>query len=318
MKDVFMMNSYKNYMFMVLMPCFFMVFEVSGQQEMASSRYMVNAEIINPAYTGISGDLAIKTFGRNQWLGVEGAPRTIWASISSPLNPLRRGNLASFGLSFGAESIGPSNKMQISGDYSYTISFRSDLKVRLGLKAGVDILNTDFTKLRVRDIENDLFTQNIENDLSPFFGVGGMVHTDDWYLGLSTPNILKINLYSGNETVLLRNKSHHYLMGGYVLQIDRDGIYEVMPAFLLGAVSGAPIRTNLSVSLRYRNRLVLGYSCNIDGLMSGRVSFALTDKMELGYAYDWLYGDNSFRAYSSGSHEFFMRFEFGLINSKFF
>ena len=56
---------------------FFLMQFIWSQQESYYSLYQYNMNLVNPAFAGTKdGDLAT-LIDRNQWLGVEGAPRTL-------------------------------------------------------------------------------------------------------------------------------------------------------------------------------------------------------------------------------------------------
>ena len=71
---------------------------------------------VNPGYTGSRGQLAIISLYRNQWVGVEGAPKTITFGIDSPL-----GRYDGIGLSIVQDDIGPSSETYIDGNYAHQL-----------------------------------------------------------------------------------------------------------------------------------------------------------------------------------------------------
>ncbi len=55
-----------------------------AQQDALFSQYMFNKLVINPAYTGTRDALSIALVGRQQWVGMDGAPKTVTFTIHSP------------------------------------------------------------------------------------------------------------------------------------------------------------------------------------------------------------------------------------------
>ncbi len=53
-----------------------MEIEVSAQQEPTYSQYFFNNSVINPAQAGASGSNQAGILVRNQWVGIDGAPKT--------------------------------------------------------------------------------------------------------------------------------------------------------------------------------------------------------------------------------------------------
>src|SRR4051812_12794491 len=56
----------------------------SAQQDAMFSQYMFNQLAINPAYAGSRNVLAATAIYRNQWVGIEGAPKTGTFTVDAP------------------------------------------------------------------------------------------------------------------------------------------------------------------------------------------------------------------------------------------
>src|SRR5436190_22353458 len=59
-------------------------FRASAQYEPQFTQYMNNEQFINPAYAGSRGFAAASLLYRDQWVGIEGAPRTATFGFHSP------------------------------------------------------------------------------------------------------------------------------------------------------------------------------------------------------------------------------------------
>ena len=117
--------------------------EVSSQQDAQYTQYMYNTMSINPAYAGQREVLSINGLYRTQWVGIDGAPETQTLAIHSPLRNERIG----LGLSIINDAIGPANETTIDANFSYTIPLDDkETKLSFGLKGGLHILNTDWSK----------------------------------------------------------------------------------------------------------------------------------------------------------------------------
>src|ERR687889_717164 len=60
-----------------------------AQQQAQYSQYMNNNYILNPGTTGVEDYIDVKFSYRTQWTGLEGAPKTYYASASSSLGKWR-------------------------------------------------------------------------------------------------------------------------------------------------------------------------------------------------------------------------------------
>lgn len=284
-----------------------------AQQDSQYTQYMYNTSIINPAYAGSRGVTSINTLYRTQWVGLNGAPKTIQGSINAPI-----GNNIGLGFSVVNDEIGPSKESNINADFSYTLNLNK-YKLSFGLKAGINILDVNFNEL-VYDNQDPNAT-NIDNRLSPNLGVGLYLHDSErWYIGLSSPNLLKTDHYS--ETVSsskINEEIHAYFIGGYVFTLSDNTKFK--PAFLLKTVTGSPLAIDLSANFLFVDKFTLGAAYRLDAAVSALAGFQISEQLMVGYAYD--YETTEFSKYNSGSHELFLRFELfsaknNLVNPRFF
>ena len=58
---------------------------VSAQQRAHYTQYILNNYILNPALSGIENYTDVKISARDQWVGMTGAPRTVYLTIHAPL-----------------------------------------------------------------------------------------------------------------------------------------------------------------------------------------------------------------------------------------
>ena len=117
----------KNIKLLILGTFILAITSMHGQQDPQYTQYMYNMNVLNPAYAGSQGTLSIGVLGRTQWVGFEGAPRTITAAIHAPI-----GRKKGLGLSVIADEIGPVKEQNIYGDFSYTIDLSEDKKIAFG------------------------------------------------------------------------------------------------------------------------------------------------------------------------------------------
>ena len=278
------------------------VFNSYSQQDSQYTQYMYNTQVINPAYVGSREMLSINALHRSQWIGLDGAPKTYSLSANFPLGDRGIG----MGLSFIRDEIGPSTENNIAVDLSYTIPVSEYSKLSFGLKGGFNMLNIDFSKLTIEQINDPDFRNNINNKTSPMVGVGFYWHNENnWYIGLSTPNLLQTKHYDNNKVSNVTEQVHVYLIGGYVF--DLSEMVEFKPAFLAKAVVGAPLSIDVSANFRFNEKFTLGAAYRLDASISGLMALQASDKIMVGYAYD--YDTTELGDYNSGSHEIFLRFE---------
>lgn len=272
-----------------------------AQQDPQYTHYMYNTLSVNPAYAGQRETLSVVGMHRSQWVGIDGAPRTQSLSVHSPLRNDRIG----LGLNIVNDALGPAKETFIDASFSYTIPLNADdLKLSFGVKGGLHMLDTDWNKGRFQDATDIAFRDNI-NLTSPMVGAGLYMHTRKWYLGLAVPNFLETDHYDDYKESIATELMHFYLIGGYVFNLSETT--ELKPAFLVKAVSGAPLIADVSANLWFQKKLTLGLAWRWDDSVSALAGFQITPGMFVGYSYDMT--TTGLSNYNSGSHELTLRFE---------
>ena len=299
----------KVYFALVLLLLMLGAVPAEAQQDPQYTQYMYNTQVVNPAYAGNREVLSFGVLGRTQWVDIDGAPKTGTFTVNGPIGSLENMGL---GLSIVHDQLGPAVETNITVDYSYSLYLSAVDRLTFGLKGGIDVLDVDFSKLNIFDITDPRFQNNIDNKLQPQVGAGIYYNTDHFYAGLSVPNFLttqhfdESSLSSGSSSQsIAAERLHYFLIMGYVWEISRD--LKFKPATMVKAVSGTPLQWDLSANFMLYDKLTLGASYRWSAAMSAMVGFQVSDGLFLGVAYD--YTTTELENYSSGSYEFFLRFD---------
>ena len=174
----------------VIIIALFLSTKVISQQDAQYTNYMYNTQMVQPAYVGSRGFTSITALARTQWVDLEGAPETTTISFDTPIG--KNDNMG-IGLSLFTDKIGPTAENRITIDYAFAINFIWS-KLTFGLKAGINEFEIDYTRLNIAD-DNDPLVQYNANKIQPRFGLGIYFNTEEYYLGISAPNILETNYY---------------------------------------------------------------------------------------------------------------------------
>lgn len=283
---------------------------VNAQQDAQYTQYMFNTMSVNPAYAGSRGQLSIAALYRAQWVGLDGAPTSQTLNLHSPIRNSKLG----YGVSIVNDEIGDGvvQETYFDGIISYTIDVSREGKLSFGLKAGGNLLNLDFNKLRNFDAE-PVNSDNIENRFSPNVGLGLYYHSNKFYAGLSAPNLLQTEHFDNSQrdanTVqfLSKERINFYLITGYVF--DLNGNLKFKPALLTKMVGGAPLQVDFSANFMFNERFTFGAAYRWDAALSAMAGFQISDQFMLGLAYDKETTDLGGTQFNDGSFEVFLRFE---------
>jgi type IX secretion system PorP/SprF family membrane protein len=279
-----------------------------GQQDIQYTQYMYNTSNINPAYAGTRGALSIFALRRNQWVGIEGAPQSNNLAANFPVD-----DKIGMGIALVNDKLGPLTENNISMDFSYRIPINVDYDFSFGLKASGNLLNVDFSKLNIKD-GNDLNLNYKESQFSPNVGVGFYLHSEKAYIGISAPNLLKKNYFDkhadAGSTYLVKKSINYYLITGYVVDLSENLLFK--PSLLTKYVQGAPMQLDLSANFLINQKFTAGLAYRWETAVSALAGFQVNDSWFIGYSYDK--DTTKLGAYTSGSHELFLRYEFSKKN----
>lgn len=286
----------------------FFIIKVSAQQDSQYTQYMYNMNVINPAYaTGMQSMLDIGTLYRTQWVGAVGAPKTLSVFAHMPVN-----KKIEMGFSLISDDIGDGAKKENNFyvDFAYVLQLNESHRLSLGLKAGATSLQTNFNGFKFESSSPDFAFENV-NILKPNIGIGAYYFNDNYYVGLSAPNLLSskhieersgINNY-GSENV------HVFFTGGYVFTLSDS--FKLKPAFMSKFVQGAPIAVDISANILYNDKFELGAAYRVGDAISTLVNIKVTPSVRVGYAYD--YTISNLGQFNSGTHEIFVLFNLDLL-----
>jgi type IX secretion system PorP/SprF family membrane protein len=280
--------------------------QARAQQDPQFTQYMFNLLAVNPAYAGSADRVSLKALSRHQWVGFKGAPTTQTLTVHSPFL------LQSLGLggTISRDEHGPVTQYGIILDVSYRIFLGNDQKLAFGLKGGLNLFQGDFAELHPLQTDDQVFQQNVSSKTDPQFGFGMMWYSDRFYLGLSSPKVLRTDFFETDSLQLVSEpgqRAHYYFTGGYVFDL---GTYtKFKPTFMVKAVEGAPLSFDLSANFLLYEKLWLGAMYRHTDAVGALVQYNITDGLSVGYAYD--YPLSPMHNYSGGSHEFMLGLEFG-------
>lgn len=280
---------------------------VKAQQDPQFTHYMYNMNVINPAYaTDNAGVVNLGGLYRTQWVGAVGAPKTATIFAHSPI-----AKRVEMGLSVVNDAIGDVVKENnIYADFAYVLPVSEKTKLSFGLKGGVTLFDVNFNGFQYSDIQADPAFANNINKVFPNVGVGTFLFSNNYYLGLSAPNLLTtkhIDRKNGVQTTGVE-AIHYFFTGGYVFELNPN--LKLKPAFMAKGVSGSPVAIDLTTNVLINNLFELGAGYRFDDSVSGLVNFYIQPNLRIGYSYD--YTLTNLGKYNSGSHEIFLLFDLDL------
>jgi type IX secretion system PorP/SprF family membrane protein len=285
-----------------------------AQQDPQYTMYMFNQLAINPGYAGSRDCLSATAHYRNQWVGIDGSPKTLGFGIHSPLNNEHVG----LGLQVVNDKLGVTNTTNISGSYAYRIQVSPKGKLALGLQASVTNYTNKLTDAITSATNDNTFGKNT-NLLLPNFGAGLYYSTPKAYIGATIPHLINNHLesksnQSGNG-IAARQFRHLFLMGGFVTKISEAVKFK--PNVLLKYAPNSPIETDLNASFLFHDALWLGATWRSDvstlrdkltESVDFMVVYEINNNLRMGVAYDLTI--SRLNTYTPGTYELMLGYDF--------
>jgi type IX secretion system PorP/SprF family membrane protein len=282
-----------------------------AQQLAQYSQYMNNNYILNPAVAGTEDYIDLKFSYRTQWTGIEGAPKTYYASVNSSLGRLQtqsKRTLHDWSRGFHAlgaivysDVTGPTRRTGAYGSYTYNLSLTRSLRLAMGVSVGMQQFSLDGSQLL---FHNQNTTVANQASIVPDATVGLWLYNDNFYAGVSSAQLLGNQLdiaYDPGTRLLSNNKleRHYFGTAGVRLPLS-DGI-SLVPSVLVKYMSPAPVSVDINAKLKFQDIMWVGVSYRVKDAFVGNVGVNFSDFASLSYSYDASTSEIS--SYQNGSHE---------------
>lgn len=275
-----------------------------AQQKAMYTQYMFNAMAINPAYIAVDEQLAVTMLSRHQWVGFTGAPNTQTLSVHTPV---KQSNTF-VGAQILRDQIG--EVITETGGYltlTQRVSVGLKTYLSLGINGGLSSFKANYSE-RYEDSPgsvNDPLFKN-ESSMRGNFGMGVMLFSDKYYIGISSPHFFYSNLSQpANST---QQRPHYMLQAGYLKKINDN--LKFKPNFLIKYVNGAPTQFDINANLLINETLWIGTSYRSLDSFSALASLFLNKDIQFGYSYDVAH--TALSKVQKGSHEVMLQFRLGV------
>lgn len=282
--------------------------------------FMFNKLVYNPGYAGSRDVTSVNATYRNQWSGLQGAPKSFNVNVDGPvgsyMKPFRP---VALGLGISNEAVGVTNTTNINLYYAYRIPVQKTV-LSLGLQAGASLYSVDANKLNVFQQGDLVLNQSINNRFLPNVGAGAYWSGNSFYVGLAVPNLLE-NYYDRDRKSVTKDGGKqirsYYLSGGYVFSLS-DAVKLQPQAIIRYAANGEsslPLNSDINLACILYDRLMIGATYRTDKSVQGIVHLQATRYINLGYSYG--FSNSGLANYNSGTHEIVLGIDFMRDNNKY-
>jgi type IX secretion system PorP/SprF family membrane protein len=330
----------------VLVISLFVMYAATAQQRPHYTQYILNPVIINPALAGVENYTDLKASVRDQWVGLNGAPKTTYLTIHAPIgkndyrtsatsysvpgqNPRGSSYWESYtaaaphhgiGLNIINDKTGSFNRFTAQALYSYHLGLTPTTNLAAGFSAGITNVSVDRTKHDFTgsgdpiDPATGLSLNGELNKIRPDMGFGLWLYARNYFVGLSGQQIVPQKLTFVDDAATITQKGrlvpHLFLTAGYRFLVGEDinAIPSVMVKYIKGS-SELDFQPEANLKLQYRDDFWVGGSYRYQNGYSAMVGINVGNLMNVGYAYDFT--TTNLNTVSRGTHEFVVGFLIG-------
>lgn len=298
-----------------------------AQQKPQYSQYIFNNYLLNPALSGIENYTDVKLGYRQQWTGLEGAPKTMFISANWALGD---DYLWANALSFEQDGTDPRSRnyeqhytaspahhglglilvndkaarlenTTIAISYAYHIKVGGNMNLSAGVAAGANRIGIDGNALVLENPIDPALRNIVRTQIKPDLSAGLWLYGPRFFSGISCQQILPQNLsftntenYNDGEQV-----PHLFFTGGYKIYLSEE--FSLVPSLMFKMVQNVPFSADVNVKLAFHDKFWLGAGYRKNDAMNIMAGFNVSHLLNLTYAFD--YTASPLKQASNGSHE---------------
>ena len=317
----------------------------SGQLRLYYTQYVLNQYLVNPAISGIENYTDVKVSARDQWIGLNGAPRAAYLTVHAPIgkkdyrtsatsysipgqNPRGKYYWENYtaaephhgiGLTVLNYKSGSFNRFTAAATYAYHIGLNATTNLSAGFGAGITKVGIDRT-MHDFDGGGDPVDPATGSALSgelfktrPDLSAGLYLYSRDYFIGLSAQQIIPQKLQFADDATFTSTGKlipHVFLNAGYrfLLTDDINAIPSLMVKYINGS-SKNNIQPEVNLKMQYRDLFWVGGSYRYEDGYAAMLGLNVGNTFNVGYAYDFT--TTNLNTVSRGTHEVMVGFLLG-------
>lgn len=321
---------------LLILTLFFSVL-ANAQQRPHYTQYILNNYILNPGLTGIENYADVKISGRDQWVGLEGAPKTAYVSMHMPLgkkdyktsatsyqvpgqNPRGTAYWENYtasephhgiGMLIMNDKTGLYNRFTANLSYAYHLGISERVNISLGFAGGITRIGYDRSKSTpanpldpaLGNTANELF--RIRPDLS----AGLWIYGASFFAGISAQQVIPQKVSFTDDSLGIKLVPHLFATTGYRFLLSED--VNAIPSVMFKYVQNSPTtpQFDLNIKFQYQDLLWLGGSYRYQDGYAAMIGANIGNTFNFGYSYDFT--RTALNTTSRGTHEFIIGFLLG-------
>ncbi len=314
---------------------FLMLTNLKAQQKPQYTQYILNNYIINPALTGIDQYIDVKAGTRQQWVGLENAPKTNYFTAHMPIgntddwasatsygmvgeNPLGKSYKWDYtasephhgiGLTAVSDKAGPLDNTTVNLTYAYHLGIAPRVNLAVGVGLGANRMSFNTSDVKLEDPSDvAIANKGTVSTIKPDVNFGVWLYSAEYFVGASVQQLLpqKTDLSGNSNPNTGKTVPHAFVTAGYCFWLTDD--ITIVPSVMFKYVNPTPLSLDINTKVAFKNKVWLGGTYRKNNSYAGMLGFNLSSLLNVGYAYDFT--TSELNTVSRGSHEIVLGFTF--------
>lgn len=288
---------------------------VFAQQDPQVSLNKYNLLPVNPGFAGSNGAICASLLFRQQWMGFDGAPRTMIFSGDMAIPSISSG----VGINIMSDKLGFEKNTHLNVQYAYRLKI-GDGSLGIGLGLGMINKAMDGEWVTPDGLANPSNSNPYSDPSIPHtdakivfdanFGLFFRAKDDKIYGGISSTHLTQPELkYEAGKMPFVRR--HYYVIAGSFIQMP-DKNWGLLPSAFM-KYDGATAQYDLNLLVEYRKQFRGGVSYRFGDAVVAMVGFTTQSNITFALAYDIT--TSKLRSYESGSVEFMAKYCFTIAKA---
>jgi type IX secretion system PorP/SprF family membrane protein len=261
----------------------------------------LNPQLINPGAIGSEMRHNILVNYRNNWSGIEGAPRTVTLSYNGPV-----GNRLGVGVNVVSDKFGELETVKGALGLSYTIKTDNN---QVGIGISAEYIKHSLAGFGTADPTDPIISNALAGAeyFDASFGLYGIYMKRLTY-GLSIPSAISSRISDIDQQSPDREIGF-IMQVGYKLDVQSD--ITMTPSLIMKKLANVPTHIDMNLTFGFlQDKLIGGVNYTLGA--DKRLGFLIGTKIEkLNFYYSYNTSSNQIQDYNNGAHELTLGVNFG-------
>jgi type IX secretion system PorP/SprF family membrane protein len=252
-----------------------------GQQFPHYTHFIYNYQFINPASTGYVTCSEFKSNYRQQWAGLDGAPRTTAAMYHARI-AAKKFAFHGVGINMESDMAGAFGYSGLTAQYAFHTRVTKGYNLAAGIGLGFLQYRVDFNKISFKDPLNETaITGNVNGYVIPNINLGLWLYRGDRFYGLSVRSITNPVVGGSSSNKMIRSYTLTY---GKYIKINKK--YSFKPSFMVNYTGKSKADINAQAIIDYKGTIGFGAAVRSGHGVSALIRVQAWGKFTFCYAYD--------------------------------